>query len=418
MWRANRPRFVSRYIHTAKPTGKGFQMPRPRSSMPAYRFHVSGQAVVTLAGKDFYLGPHDSPESRARYFELVQEYNANGKIAPETRAHQKEQAITVRTVTGEYREWIKERYANSYKERKRHESLCTTLEDEYGHVAAHEFGPRKLTELRDLFIASGNSRTYVNRLVRQVKGIFRHAVSRELIDISVVVRLDTLEPLRRGQTQAKEPEPVKPVDLQVVRKTAEHLSPIIKAMVELQAATGMRPSEVCNLRPCDIQRRDDGVWLYRPHRHKTQHCGKDRVVPIVGDIRITIGSFLDRDADSFCFSPREAMAWFRQQQRKNRKSKVQPSQVSRAKANPKRQPGLQYSPESYYRAVRTAAKKAKVDHWFPYQLRHTAASVVREALGVEAAQALLGHSRVDMTEHYARISEEKAIEAAQAGPLV
>ena len=83
MWRANRPRSVSRYTHTAKPTGKGFQMPRPRSSMPAYRFHVSGQAVVTLAGKDFYLGPHDSPESRARYFELVQEYNANGKIAPD-----------------------------------------------------------------------------------------------------------------------------------------------------------------------------------------------------------------------------------------------------------------------------------------------------------------------------------------------
>lgn len=199
MWRANRPRFVSRYTHTAKPTGKGFKMPRPRSSMPAYRFHVSGQAVVTLAGKDFYLGPHDSPESRARYFELVQEYNANGKIAPDTPAHQKEQAITVRTVTGEYREWIKERYANSYKERKRHEGLCTTLEDEYGHVAADEFGPRKLTELRDLFIASGNSRTYVNRLVRQVKGIFRHAVSRELIDFSVVVRLDTLEPPPRGR---------------------------------------------------------------------------------------------------------------------------------------------------------------------------------------------------------------------------
>lgn len=97
---------------------------------------------------------------------------------------------------------------------------------------------------------------------------------------------------------------------------------------------------------------------------------------------------------------------------------MQPSQVSRAKKNPKRQPGLRYSSESYYRAVTRAATKAKVDHWFPYQLRHTAASVVREALGVEAAQALLGHSRADMTEHYARLTEEKAIEAAKAGPLI
>ena len=185
-------------------------MPRPRSSMPAYRLHVSGQAVVTLAGKDFYLGPHDSPESRARYFELVQEYNANGKIAADTPTHQKEQAITVRTVTGEYREWIKELYANSYKERKRREGICTTLEDEYGHLAAKDFGPRKLAELRELFIASGNSREYVNRLIRQTKSIFKHAISRELIDVDVLARLDTLEPRKRGHTNAREPELTSP----------------------------------------------------------------------------------------------------------------------------------------------------------------------------------------------------------------
>ena len=46
-------------------------MPRQRSAMPSYRFHVSGQAVVTLCGKDFYLGAHDTPESRARYFALL-----------------------------------------------------------------------------------------------------------------------------------------------------------------------------------------------------------------------------------------------------------------------------------------------------------------------------------------------------------
>ncbi len=65
-------------------------MPRPRSAMPAYRFHVSGQAVVTLAGKDFYLGPHNSPESQAKYLALLQEYNANGKQSPSAETHQAE----------------------------------------------------------------------------------------------------------------------------------------------------------------------------------------------------------------------------------------------------------------------------------------------------------------------------------------
>jgi hypothetical protein len=69
-------------------------MPRPRSSMPAYRFHISGQAVVTLGGKDFYLGAHDTPESRARYFQLVQEYNASGKQAPDAPTHQREHPRT------------------------------------------------------------------------------------------------------------------------------------------------------------------------------------------------------------------------------------------------------------------------------------------------------------------------------------
>jgi integrase len=49
-------------------------------------------------------------------------------------------------------------------------------------------------------------------------------------------------------------------------------------------------------------------------------------------------------------------------------------------------------------------------------LRHTAGTIVREQLGPEAAQALLGHSHIQMTEHYAKVSEAKAIEAAKHAP--
>jgi hypothetical protein len=36
--------------------------------IPSYRLHKpTGQAVVTLSGKDQYLGRHGSPESRAAY---------------------------------------------------------------------------------------------------------------------------------------------------------------------------------------------------------------------------------------------------------------------------------------------------------------------------------------------------------------
>ncbi|WP_442511799.1 tyrosine-type recombinase/integrase [Novipirellula sp. SH528] len=88
------------------------------------------------------------------------------------------------------------------------------------------------------------------------------------------------------------------------------------------------------------------------------------------------------------------------------------------KANPKSRAGAMFSTNGYHQAIKRAAKNAKVDHWFPYQLRHLAGTVVRDALGVEAAQALLGHSHAAMMEHYAKQTEEKAIQAAKAGPSI
>ena len=217
-------------------------MSRPRSSMPAYQFHVSGQAVVRLGSppKDFYLGKYDSPQSRSRYFALLAEYNDNGKQAPQQPSHQADLPITIRCVAAEFREFTKSKPGGDAKEKRRMLNLCTTLEDEYGDEPAADFGPRKLAALRDLFVAGGNSRKYANRQTHNVIRIFKHAVSRELIDEGVHRRLMTLEPLRRGQTKSPETSPVVPVDIAIVRKTAEHLSPTLRAMVRIQAATGMR----------------------------------------------------------------------------------------------------------------------------------------------------------------------------------
>lgn len=56
-------------------------MPR-RRGVPSYRLHrPSGQAVVTLSGKDLYLGPHGSETSRAEYDRLVMEWLSNGRRA-------------------------------------------------------------------------------------------------------------------------------------------------------------------------------------------------------------------------------------------------------------------------------------------------------------------------------------------------
>ncbi len=223
-------------------------MPRKKSNAPGFRYHVSGQAVATFCGQNFYLGPHDSPASWAKYHALCAEYNANGRTKPPAvETHQAEQPITVRCVTGEFREHIKIKYSTNPQEANRFESLCTTLEDEYGDDPATEFGPRKLAEIRDLFVAGGNCRKYTNRQTRNVIQIFRHAVSRGLIPPDRIV---ALEALRYGQTKAAESVPVEAVDIEAVRLTARHLSPTQKALVRIQAATGMLSDD--QVMHCDI----------------------------------------------------------------------------------------------------------------------------------------------------------------------
>jgi hypothetical protein len=50
---------------------------------PSYRLHKpSGRAVVTLDGRDLYLGPHQSDASRELYDRLVSEWLRTGRRLP------------------------------------------------------------------------------------------------------------------------------------------------------------------------------------------------------------------------------------------------------------------------------------------------------------------------------------------------
>jgi hypothetical protein len=52
-----------------------------RHRLPSFRLHkASGQAVVTLQGKDTYLGVYGSAESKARYSRLLATWLERGQI--------------------------------------------------------------------------------------------------------------------------------------------------------------------------------------------------------------------------------------------------------------------------------------------------------------------------------------------------
>jgi hypothetical protein len=53
------------------------------SRTPSYRLHkATGQAVVTLNGRDIYLGRYDTQESQRAYDALIAQWLANGRRFP------------------------------------------------------------------------------------------------------------------------------------------------------------------------------------------------------------------------------------------------------------------------------------------------------------------------------------------------
>ena len=254
-----------------------------------------------------------------------------------------------------------------------------------------------------------------------------------------------------GANSARETESVKPVADVVVTATLPHLSNHVRAMVELLINTGMRPAEVCGMTLNQIER--GTTWTYRPVRHKTAHHGKGRVVPLGPNARAILSNFLAGrvlEPDAPIFSPRQSREEQFSEMRANRKTRVQPSQVSRRKVKPDRTPTERYCPGAIAHAVATACDRAfpppsplakrqdetidkwktrltndqkaqlrewrRQHRWHPYQLRHLFATRVRKEHCLEAAQVLLGHSRADVTQIYAERNEQlAAMVAAKIG---
>ena len=393
-----------------------------RKGIPSYCLHrPSGKAVVRIDGRDHYLGPYDSPESRSEYDRVIAEWLARGRQPEFPEAESRVNSLSVNEVLLKFIDYAERYYRDGdqvSKEVVNYKHALRVVKQLYGNTSADKFGPLALKAIRQHMIdVQDLCRKEINKRLGRIKRVFKWAVSEELILSSVFEGLRSVEGLRVGRTTARDNEPVKPVEDFVVESTLRFLSPQVRAMIQIQRLTGMRPGEVTIMRPCDIDCTDE-VWVYRLTRHKTSHLGVRKEVPLGPQSQVLLRPFLSREPDAFLFSPREAEEW-RNEQRAvrrdpNRKTKVYPCELrarekrrqtakKRVSKRPKRD---RYDTPGYRRAVEYAIAKAKragvmIPHWHPHQLRHTRATEVRRRYGVEAAQVALCHARADVTEIYA-----------------
>jgi integrase len=404
------------------------------TATPSYRRHkASGQACVVLNGKTHYLGKHGTQESKAEYDRLIGEWLASGRQLPNRNGN-----LSVNELMVAYLRHAEQHYRKPDGQPTRQLELVKLamrpLKALYGRTLAAEFGPLALKAVRQRMIDQGTlCRLTINEHLSKIKRLFAWGVENELVPSSVFHGLQAVKGLQLGRTEAKDHPPVRPVPQAFIDATLPHCSPVVQCMIRLQLVSGMRPGEVCVMRPTDLDT-TGRIWVYLPGSdqgqhggHKTAYLGKERQVYLGPQAQEIIRPMLPLSTTAYIFSPIESERLRHAAQRQNRKTPMTPSQAKRKpKKNPKRSPRDRYDTYSYRRAIKRACQLADaqahreqpeipagqtiIPEWHPNQLRHNAGTRLRKEYGLELARIILGHATAFTTEIYAEADRQQAME--------
>lgn len=405
--------------------------PKPALNHPKYCGpHSTGKGYVWRGRKQIYFpGLYNSIESRDAYSAYCRQLLG---VVPEVPPRDE---VSVMTLMGRFKA---EKLPKIPASQQPHfNSILRIAVEVYGLELASDFGPLKLQKFREILcqqkvgqprskkgaeIAARRkfpakeqnvwARKYVNAQTRRVIRIFKWGVSAELIDEKLWRSLESIEPLREGESTARETDQVTPADYTHVALTRAKASPPIATMIEVQRLTGMRSSNVCDMRACDIDQSGE-IWSYVPARHKSKWRKKKLFVALGPRAQALLKPFIiSRGPTEYLFTPAESAQWQSEKRWAERKT---PKWESAAKKRGKTSPLLQpkYSSNSYRQAIAYAAKRADVPIWKPHQLRHSLGTEIRKKFGVEASRVSLGHAGLDATLIYAERDAEVARKVAR-----
>jgi integrase len=400
-----------------------------KSNRPPKYGKLNKYAVVYVNGKPHYLGVYGSEESKIAYARIITELQASPVFSPPSG----EEHVSVRELTAAFLDHAQANF--DYKDYSHSRvAVIDFLDKLYGDdFPVEDFKPRCLKLIRTEMIQSRRfCRRVVNRYTHRVVSIFAWGVENDLVPETTWRALKAVKSLRKGDEGTVDNEERQPVPDDVVRRTLPFMPPTLRAMVQLQRILGMRPSEIAKMRVGDIDTtRGNGLWYYVPGSCKTARYVGKIVFPLGKPEQELIAPYLvSKKSEAAVFSPRTAQAERNAEKRANRKTKITPSQQARNREraeNPADRVGEFYDSHAYRIAVNFAIAKGnkvlpegeKIPHWFPYQLRHSAATQMEAMLGDTEAQALLGHKSVNMTKRYskAQLAQREALARNRQNPF-
>lgn len=349
-----------------------------------------GFAVVKHHGKRYFLGEWGTQESYDRFADVFREVSNANLLAATSVGHR--EPATVNELIFHFLEYARDRYVKNGRQTSEYSLtrwIMKSLVEKYGKLVADDFTPLHLIEIRDDWKVR-YARTSVIAAMARIRQMFKFGVSRMIVKAETLTRLAAVEGVR--EHQGIQSEPILPVPISVVEVTKKFVPLMVEAMIDLQRLTGMRPSEVVALHISDIEKLDDGMFVYSPRGHKTEHHGRERKVAIGPKAIEAIRKWYAEAAVRFSASGDVDDGYlFKVEKRRKKRGHC--------------------SVDWYRENIQRACRQAGVEEWAPNRLRHNAGTEVRKVFGIEVARTVLGHSSVDMTEIYAEKDLQSAIAA-------
>jgi len=304
----------------------------------------------------------------------------------------------------------------------------------YAQWDVNTFGPDELNEVKGELLkykyTTGKKKKHytrggINDTLGWVIKIIRWGVGRRIVEQETLICINNeFKKLRYGEQGAKDTIKRTRVTEEEFRKVVSCVNSVHADMLTLIWHTGMRPYEICEMRPFDILTDDPECWIYIPGRdktpvgmHKTTIHGKIKVIPLAGEcIDILKRRVKNFTSKQYIFSPKESMAEYLAEKHRNRKTPLSCGNKpgSNRKEDPARRAGDRFINSTFERACKRGCKKAEVEPFVPYDLRRTVATKTRAELGKEAARTLLGHAKTSTTDIYLLEEVTAAMKVAKA----
>jgi len=388
-----------------KPNGKIFLFISERISPPG----------APRKYRRIYFGEEGKPETAA----AIEAYRTGS--APPPPPPKVVDSPSIARLCREFMSYARQDYPETSKEPEHFFAVLRPFVEAFGEQTTESFSLTQLEEYRARMILSGRlCRREINARIRRILRVFQFGARRRLVPLAVNQEVHLIESIRRGRLGTKDNPRVKSVPLEDVLRTIPFLPGPVAAMVKLQLLTGARPGEIRVIRAEDLDT-SGPVWRYTLETDKTARFRDEddkRVISFGAEAQEVIRPFLR--PSGYLFTPAETMAEKRARDRARRKTKVQPSQQRRhveRLLNPRETLNECYSRDAYRRSISRAASRAGVPGWFPYQLRHTVATAIQRAYGLEIARQILGHSAVTTTEIYIDKRRDEADKLAEFQPF-